>query len=61
MGAFNEWVKGTPLEPLENRTVRQIAWNLLDGAAHITALQAQRATGQRIPPSAFDYVAGLFD
>ena len=61
MGAFNEWVKGTPLEPLEARTVRQIAWNLLDGAARITRLQAMRASGMRVPPSAFDYRPGLFE
>ena len=61
MGAFNEWVKGTPLEALENRTVRQIAWNLLDGAAHITRMQAMRASGHDVPGSAFGYQAGLFD
>ena len=61
MGAFNEWVKGTPLEPLESRSVRQIAWNLLDGAAHITKLQALRASGTDVPQSAFDYRPGLFE
>ena len=60
MGAFNEWVKGSPLEPLDNRTVKQIAWNLLDGAAHITRMQAMRATGHDVPASAFGYQAGLF-
>lgn len=60
MGAFNEWVKGTPLEALENRTVKQIAWNLLDGAAHITRMQALRASGQDVPASAFGYQPGLF-
>lgn len=60
MGAFNEWVKGTLLDPLENRTVRQIAWNLLDGAAHLTRMQALRATGHDVPASAFSYQAGLF-
>lgn len=61
MGAFNEWVKGSPLEPLENRTVKQVAWNLLDGAAHITRLQALRASGTNVPQSAFDYRPGLFE
>lgn len=61
MGAFNEWVKGSPLEPLEARTVKQIAWNLLDGAAHITRLQALRASGTDVPQSAFDYRPGLFE
>ncbi|MGB3627772.1 MAG: PfaD family polyunsaturated fatty acid/polyketide biosynthesis protein [Henriciella sp.] len=61
MGAFNEWAKGSPLEPLESRTVKQIAWNLLDGAAHITRLQTLRASGTNVPPSAFDYSPGLFE
>lgn len=61
MGAFNEWVKGSPLEPLDNRSVKQIAWNLLDGAAHITQMQARRSTGEDIPQSAFDYRPGLFE
>ncbi|RIJ23314.1 PfaD family polyunsaturated fatty acid/polyketide biosynthesis protein [Henriciella barbarensis] len=61
MGAFNEWVKGSPLEALENRTVKQIALNLMDGAAHLTGLQARRARGENIPQSAFDYRAGLFE
>lgn len=32
MGAFNDWVKGTELELLENRSVVQIAHNLMKGA-----------------------------
>ncbi len=61
MGAFNEWVCGTPLETLANRSVKQIAWNLLDGAAHITRMQARRASGEDIPQTAFDYRPGIFD
>lgn len=60
MGAFNEWAKDTPLERLENRSVKQIAWNLLDGAAHITRMQTRRASGEDVPQSAFDYRPGLF-
>jgi PfaD family protein len=61
MGAFNEWVKGSPLEPLGSRSVKQIAWNLMDGAAHITQMQTRRACGDIIPQSAFDYRPGLFE
>ena len=32
MGSFNNWVKGTELEKLENRSVVQIAYNLMYGA-----------------------------
>ncbi len=33
MGAFNEWVKGTFLEPIEERKVAVVAYNLMYGAA----------------------------
>jgi PfaD family protein len=54
-GAFNEWVAGTFLEKLENRTVRQIAWNLMEGAARITRAAQLRAVGVAVPPTAFSY------
>ena len=45
MGAFNEWVKGSFLEPVENRSVVQIALNLLEGAAHVTRAHQLRLAG----------------
>jgi trans-AT polyketide synthase/acyltransferase/oxidoreductase domain-containing protein len=45
MGAFNEWVRGSFLEPVENRSVVQIALNLLEGAAHITRAHQLRLAG----------------
>ena len=45
MGAFNEWAKGSFLEPMENRTVVQIALNLLEGAAHLTRAHQLRLAG----------------
>ena len=45
MGAFNEWVKGSFLEPVESRTVVQIALNLLEGAAHVTRANQLRLAG----------------
>lgn len=54
-GAFNEWVAGTFLEDISNRTVRQIAWNLMEGAARITRAAQLRAIGVAVPPSAFNY------
>ena len=59
-GAFNEWVAGTFLEDISNRTVRQIAWNLMEGAARITRASQLRAVGVAVPPSAFNYVPQLF-
>lgn len=52
-GAFNEWVAGTFLEPIENRTVRQIALNLMDGAARLARAGQMRASGIAVPPTAF--------
>lgn len=55
MGAFNAWAKGTFLEQPENRTVVQIARNLLEGAAVVTRAQQLRSYGVSVPSSAFDY------
>ena len=55
MGAFNDWVKGSFLEPLDQRTVTQIAWNLLEGAAIVTRAQALRAAGVAVRPTLLDY------
>jgi len=34
MGAFNQWVRGSFLEPMENRRVVDIAKQILIGAAY---------------------------
>jgi len=60
MGAFNEWVAGTALEPVENRTVRQIALNLLEGAARITRAAQLRSFGIAVPAQYFSYTPRLF-
>ncbi len=59
-GAFNEWVAGTFLEDIGNRTVRQIAWNLLEGAARMTRAAQLRASGVDVPPTAFAYAPQNF-
>jgi PfaD family protein len=55
MGAFNDWVKGSFLEPVEARTAVQIALNLLEGAAVITRAQTLRSCGVAVPPEAFRF------
>lgn len=35
MGAFNQWVKGTPLEAWRNRRAGEIAVTMMNGAAQI--------------------------
>ncbi len=53
MGAFNSWVAGSFLAPPENRTVEQVARNLLEGAAVVTRAQQLRTAGLSVPPEAF--------
>ncbi len=55
MGAFNRWVRGSFLADLSNRTVVQIALNLLEGAAVITRAQQFRSMGLPVPDAAFEY------
>lgn len=54
MGAFNEWVAGSALEPLAARRVAVIGWNFMEGAARLIRAQQARAMGVEVPPSAFD-------
>lgn len=49
MGAFNEWVKGSALEPATNRRVVDIAHQLLLGAAYNYRVQSLNLQGVRLP------------
>ncbi len=55
MGAFNAWVKGSFLEKPQNRTVVQVAHNLLEGAAFVTRAMQLRSYGAPIPAEAFHF------
>jgi PfaD family protein len=55
MGAFNAWARGSFLANPENRTVVQIARNLLEGAAVISRAQQLRSYGVPVPASAFQF------
>jgi PfaD family protein len=55
MGAFNAWTAGSFLAEPENRSVVQVARNLLEGAAVVTRAQQLRSFGVPIPPAAFDF------
>ncbi len=55
IGAFNEWTKGTFLEAPENRTVVQVAKNLMEGAAVVTRAQQLRTFGAPVPANAFEF------
>ena len=49
MGAFNEWVRGSYLEPPENRRTVNVAMNLLYGAAVLQRIASLKAQGIDIP------------
>jgi trans-AT polyketide synthase/acyltransferase/oxidoreductase domain-containing protein len=61
MGVFNQWVAGTFLEKAENRTVAQIALNLMHGAASIARAQQLRTLGVDVPAELFNYVPRPLD
>jgi PfaD family protein len=55
MGAFNRWTAGTFLAEPGNRTVVQVARNLLEGAAVITRAHQLRTYGVPVPAQAFAF------
>jgi trans-AT polyketide synthase/acyltransferase/oxidoreductase domain-containing protein len=55
MGAFNAWTAGSFLAEPANRTVAQVAMNLLEGAAVLTRAHQLRSCGLAVPSSAFRF------
>lgn len=55
MGAFNRWVAGSFLAEPENRSVVQIALNLMEGAAVLTRAHQLRTAGVPVPASGFAF------
>ena len=49
MGTFNDWVRGTYLEPIENRHAADMALHLLRGCAYRYRLQSMRVQGIQLP------------
>ncbi|MBW6473575.1 MAG: PfaD family polyunsaturated fatty acid/polyketide biosynthesis protein [Anaerolineaceae bacterium] len=45
MGAFNQWVKGTILEPAENRQVVDVGMQILIGAAYLARVRSLAGQG----------------
>jgi trans-AT polyketide synthase, acyltransferase and oxidoreductase domains len=56
VGAFNRWTRGSFLAEPGERTVAQIALNLLEGAAVVTRAHQARTFGVPVPPEAFTFV-----
>jgi trans-AT polyketide synthase, acyltransferase and oxidoreductase domains len=61
MGSFNHWVKDSYLSQLAYRNVKQIAYNLLEGATVITRAQQLRSMGVILPAQAFHYEPKYFE
>ncbi|MBV1876380.1 MAG: PfaD family polyunsaturated fatty acid/polyketide biosynthesis protein [Pseudomonadales bacterium] len=55
MGAFNRWVAGSFLQAPEQRTVQQIALNLLEGAAQVTRVHQLRTFGLAMAQDAMNF------
>lgn len=55
MGSFNDWVRGSALEPLEHREVAVIARHLMYGAAFMNRVMQLRVAGVRLPVRIADY------
>ncbi|CAN7252615.1 PfaD family polyunsaturated fatty acid/polyketide biosynthesis protein [Pseudoduganella sp. LjRoot289] len=55
MGAFNRWTRGSLLAQPAQRSVVQIALNLLEGAAVVTRAQQLRTYGVAIPAGGFSF------
>jgi trans-AT polyketide synthase/acyltransferase/oxidoreductase domain-containing protein len=55
MGAFNQWATDSFLADPAQRTVVQVARNLMEGAAVVTRAQQLRSYGVSVPTEAFDY------
>jgi PfaD family protein len=49
MGAFNDWVRGSYLEAIENRRVADVALLLLQGAAYLQRLEILKSQGILLP------------
>lgn len=45
MGAFNDWVRGSYLEDPDNRSVVDVALNILNGAAYLTRVRMAQLMG----------------
>lgn len=55
MGAFNDWVKGSYLEPAGARRVADVSRQLMSGAAYLGRVEALRAAGVGLPSEVRDY------
>jgi len=55
MGAFNDWVRGSRLEPYDQRHAADIAGQIMRGAAYLYRLQQLKMAGVMVPPEISQY------
>ena len=55
MGAFNDWVRGTYLEQMENRRAADVGDHILTGAAYLYRLQTLKMSGVILPGALAQY------
>ncbi|MCA1954835.1 MAG: 2-nitropropane dioxygenase, partial [Anaerolinea sp.] len=51
MGAFNDWVRGSYLEAIENRRVADVAQQLMRGTAYLQRIEILKSQGIPLPAS----------
>ena len=56
MGAFNDWVRGSYLESPEARSVVDVAWHIMRGAAYLHRLNDLQLQGVRLPAEVRRYI-----
>jgi PfaD family protein len=56
MGSFNDWARGTYLEPFENRHVADVARQLLQGCAYLYRLRMLEMRGLQFPAEYKRYI-----
>jgi PfaD family protein len=61
MGTFNDWVRGSYLEPVPNRRVVDVAHHILTGAAYLTRLRVLSLQGIRFDPELEKYAPQAVD
>ncbi len=55
MGAFNDWVRGSRLEPYDQRHAADVAEQIMRGAAYLYRLQQLKMAGVAVPPEISRY------
>jgi PfaD family protein len=61
MGSFNQWVKGSVLEPVENRNVVDVAMQILSGAAYLARVRSLSSQGISLPAELQTYYPPKLD